>query len=391
LEKEEKVIGLSKALMNTIPSILMKISNQLDELEKNNKQENNVAVLWDVENVNPGNDVSFIEGLKEHLNQFGRITIAQAFADWNRKNISQLAPLLSEHHFELIHIPASRKNSADMSLITYGIEIALQYPMIKNFVLITGDSDFRPLVKSLRRNGKKIMIICNVNTAKEDFLILADEFKDFRTLRPGGTTSIDEEENKTIESITLEKESKEKSIPEMVPFPSEALQEKRISAFNLLTEAINEMKQENIQPGIGLAKVRVLMLNPFFDEKLLGYSNWSNFINAAKEAGIIQISGVDQGLILDITPQVKEKTDQEKAFDMLLDVLKTHDEGNITKYHNQAFIAEELYKKPKFKKLKEKLGFKKFKDFIQAAEVRKLIETEVDGLTHSIRRIIKEK
>jgi len=60
-------------------------------------------------------------------------------------------------------------------------------------------------------------------------------------------------------------------------------------------------------------------------------------------------------------------------------------------YHNQVFIAEELYKKPKFKKLKEKLGFKKFKDFIQAAEVRKLIETEVDGLTHSIRRIIKEK
>jgi len=132
------------------------------------------------------------------------------------------------------------------------------------------------------------------------------------------------------------------------------------------------------------------MLNPDFEEKELGFSNWSSFINAAHEAGVIQISGEGEGLILDAIYQEKQKTDQEKAFEFLLKILEENDEGTKAKFHNQATIADKLYKKPRFLELKEKLGFKKFKDFIQAAEVRKLVETKVEGLTHSIRRITKE-
>lgn len=365
---------------------LTRISEQLEQIEKSSRAEEGLAVLWDVENVNPGNDVSFIEGFSDYVSQFGRLTVAQAFADWTRRPIKGLSRLLSEHHFELIHIPAARKNSADISLITYGIELALQHPDLKTFVLVTGDSDFRPLVKSLRRNGKRVIVICDMKTARADFLILADEYRDYRTLRPGGSTPRDREEIEEEIKETRKREEKER--PEKTAEEeTKALQEKRKNAYNLLTEAITKMKDEDIKPGIGLAKVRVQMLNPNFEEKELGFSSWSNFINAAQEEGFITVTGKGEGLILDVAKQKKEKTDQEKAFEMLLKVLKKHDKGEKPQYHNQAIIAEELYKMPEFSRIKEKLGYRKFKDFIQAAEVRKLVETEVDGLTHSIRRI----
>ena len=382
----EKVIGLSKSTLNSIPKFLDRISEQLEKIDKNIQMENDIAVLWDVENVNPGNDVTFIEGFLEYLSQFGRFTIGHAFADWTRKNVSPISIILGEHHFELIHVPAAKKNSADMSLITYGIELALQYPSIGIFVLVTGDSDFRPLVKSLRRIGKRILIVCDVNTARPDFLILADDFIDYRTLRPGGTTPTESQDVK-------DEESKEQPIEELNDKQDLVIEvktqkqiaEQRNNAFNLLVEAISQMKMEGLKPGIGLVKVRLLMLNPDFSEKDLAFSNWSDFINSAQESGVIQVSGVGAGLLLDVIQSSKEKTDQEKAFEILLEVLKKYDDDK-PKYHNQAFIAEELYKNSRFMKLKKKLGFKKFKDFIQAAEVRKLVKTKVDGLTHEIKR-----
>jgi hypothetical protein len=381
---------LSEKNNGQITDILEKLSEQLNRMENEETIEDELAILWDVENVNPGNDASFIEGFSEYISQFGRQTVAQAFANWARKPIEGLSHLLSEHHFELIHVPAARKNSADMSLITYGIELALQYPHLKTFVLVTGDSDFRPLVKSLRRNGKKIIIICDMKTARADFLILADEFIDYRTLRTGNSTKKDhkdeekKKEEKGQKKTTKEKERKKKKQEKKIR------EEKRGNAYNLLTEAITEMKEEKLKPSMGLVKVRLLMLNPNFNEKELGFPNWSSFVNKAKEEGYIQISKEGGGLILDVAHKKRTKTDQEKAFEMLLDVLKNNDEGLKPKFHNQSIIAEELYKKSEFDELKKKLGFKKFKDFVQAAEVRELVETEVDGLTHSIRRIKKK-
>jgi len=379
---------LSKSTLNSIPVFLERISEQLEKIEKNNQMENDIAILWDVENVNPGNDVTFIEGFLDYLSQYGRFTIGQAFADWTRRSVSPISNILGEHHFELIHVPAAKKNSADMSLIAYGIELALQYPSIGIFVLVTGDSDFRPLVKSLRRIGKKILIICDVNTARPDFLILADDFKDYRTLRSGGSTPNESEEinDESIEEqINEELIEKQEIISEVKT--QEQLIEQKNNAYNLLVEAINQMKKEGLKPGIGLVKVRLLMLNPDFNEKGLGFSNWSDFINSAQTNGIIQATGEGIGLLLDVIQSTKEKTDQDIAFEMLLEVLMKYDGDEKPKYHNQANIAEELYKEPEFMKLKEKLGFKKFKDFIQAAEVRKLVETKVEGLTHEIKRI----
>lgn len=367
---------------------LSRITEQMDRVTRTNQLENNIAVLWDVENVNPSADSLFLEGFLEYISHFGRLTIAQAFADWTRRHIKKMAVLLSDNHFELIHIPAARKNSSDISLITHGIELALQYQNLETFILVTGDADFRPLILSLRRNGKKIHIVCDVQNASEDLLILADSFKDYRALRPGGTTDKDDEEEKREKREKGKIAGKEKAAT--AERAQTTLEERRKVAFDMLVEAIKSM--EEVKPGLGLVKVRLKMLNPNFDEQKLGYSSWSNFVDAAVKRGKIKVEGKGESKILGV-PSSKEKrkelSDQEKIFALLKEVLRELDEKGEPKYHNFSVVAEELYKKPSFSKLKNKLGYKKFKEFIQAAEVRKLVETQVDGLNYSVRRRIK--
>ncbi|MBD3191030.1 MAG: NYN domain-containing protein [Candidatus Heimdallarchaeota archaeon] len=363
------------------------ISEKMSQLIKGNQLEENIAVLWDVENVNPGTDSLFIEGFLEFINKFGRLTVAQAFADWNRRHLKKLANLLSERRFELIHVPRARKNSSDISLVTHGMELALQYHNLQTFILLTGDADFRPLILSLRRSGKKIHIVCDVQNASESLLILADSFIDYRELRPGGSTEKDIEEEDQLEEKkekTIEKE--EKAIAKS---KRSKLKERREIAFDLLVEAIKRMKDDKLKPGFGLVKVRLSMLNPNFNEKKLGYSSWSDFVNAAINARRIKVEGKRGEEILDIIPseKTKEMSEQEKAFNILLKILERLDKNKEPKYHNFANVAEELYKEPNFNELKEKLGYKQFKEFIQAAEVRKLVETEVEGLVYRVKRI----
>ena len=86
----------------------------------------------------------------------------------------------------MIHIPYNKKqkNSADMALSTHAIELIYMYPHIKKIILVTGDADFRPLLQSLRKHGIETIIICDSQSASEDLLLLADDYKDFRDLIP---------------------------------------------------------------------------------------------------------------------------------------------------------------------------------------------------------------
>ncbi len=132
--------------------------------------EDKVAILWDIENVTPSANSQFLEGLKEYTEHLGKLTVCRVYGDWTKGYLGRLSRQLSENGFELIHIPVARKNSADISLITNAVELIYQYPHITKIVLITGDADFRPLLYTLRRNGKSVHIICNSSNASEELL-----------------------------------------------------------------------------------------------------------------------------------------------------------------------------------------------------------------------------
>ncbi|WP_051408993.1 NYN domain-containing protein [Syntrophorhabdus aromaticivorans] len=240
---------------------------------------NSVAILWDMENVNPGSDSLFLEGLLEYAEAKGRVVAARAYGNWNHSGLSKIAPSLTRRYFYLVHIPKGQKNSSDMVMVSDTMEIIRIHDHIDTFILVTGDSDFRFLVLALRRAGKIVHIVCNTRNASEDLLALADSYVDYRELVPGGN---DEESG-----VRPHRAAEDKTAPEKTPTPAMTEED----WFQVLAEAAELMLNKKIQPGIGSLKIRTKMLNANFNEKKLGFSHWSEFVAAAVKAGFVTIEG----------------------------------------------------------------------------------------------------
>ncbi len=335
---------------------------------------NNVAILWDLENVNPGSDSLFLEGLNEFAESKGRIATARAYGNWTNPGFAKLAPSLTRRYFYLVHIPKGRKNSSDMVLVSDTLEIMRIHDHINTYILVTGDSDFRFLVLALRRAGKTVHIVCNTQNASEDLLALADSYVDYRELVPGG---IDEESGEKPVHVAESKPAPGKS---EAPAQSMSIED----WFLTLAEAADLMLKKNVNPGIGSVKIRMKMLNANFNEKKFGFSRWSEFVAAAVKAGYVKIEGKGPEALVYPVPRVLEKEGPlQQAFKVLVEVLSDLDKNKAQTYHSYRSVNSKLIER---KVYFNQLGFAQFKEFIQAAESRGLVESRVEGLKHSVKK-----
>jgi hypothetical protein len=332
----------------------------------------NIAILWDLENVNPGTDSLFVEGLIEYAEAKGRIVAARAYGNWTTPSFAKLAPSLVRRYFYLVHIPKGRKNSSDMLLTSDTMEILRIHDHIDTFILVTGDSDFRFLVLSLRRAGKIIHIVCNTQNASEDLLGLADSYADYRELVPGG---VDEESTDKSNVVVEEKSPQTKmSVPSLT----------QEDWFQILAEAADLMLKKKTSPGLGSVKIRMKMLNPNFNEKKLNFSHWSGFVSAAVKAGYVTIEGKgSEALVYPVQEKLSRTGPQQAAFRILLEVLTELDKGGKSSYHSYRTVNGKLIER---KIYFNDLGFTQFKEFIQAAEGRELVISKAEGLKHAVKR-----
>ena len=142
----------------------------------------NLALFCDFENIALGvRDARYdkfdISRVLERLLVKGSIVVKKAYCDWERYKEFKAAM----HHagFELIEIPhvkQSGKNSADIRMVVDALDLCYTKPHVDTFVIISGDSDFSPLVSKLRENNKDV-IGCGVKNSTSDLLIAnCDEF-----------------------------------------------------------------------------------------------------------------------------------------------------------------------------------------------------------------------
>jgi uncharacterized protein (TIGR00288 family) len=143
---------------------------------------NNMAVFCDFENVALGvRDARYskfdIDKVLERLLLKGSIVVKKAYCDWER--YKEFKAPMHEASFELIEIPHVRmsgKNSADIRLVVDALDLCYTKEHVDTFVIVSGDSDFSPLVSKLRENAK-IVIGVGVKSSTSDLLIAnCDEF-----------------------------------------------------------------------------------------------------------------------------------------------------------------------------------------------------------------------
>jgi len=143
---------------------------------------NNMAVFCDFENVALGvRDARYakfdIGKVLEKLLLKGSIVVKKAYCDWER--YKEFKAPMHEASFELIEIPHVRmsgKNSADIRMVVDALDLCYTKSHVDTFVIVSGDSDFSPLVSKLRENNK-LVIGVGVKSSTSDLLIAnCDEF-----------------------------------------------------------------------------------------------------------------------------------------------------------------------------------------------------------------------
>ena len=143
---------------------------------------NNMAVFCDFENVALGvRDAKYakfdIGKVLEKLLLKGSIVVKKAYCDWER--YKEFKGPMHEASFELIEIPHVRmsgKNSADIRMVVDALDLCYTKSHVDTFVIVSGDSDFSPLVSKLRENNK-LVIGVGVKSSTSDLLIAnCDEF-----------------------------------------------------------------------------------------------------------------------------------------------------------------------------------------------------------------------
>ncbi len=126
-------------------------------------------------------DIGVLFGLAE---EYGRVVVARAYADWRIKEMNQFQFDLYNQGVDLIHVLAKRlKNAVDVKLAVDAVEAIWEMPQIRTFVLVSGDRDFIHVLKALRRHGKTVVGVAPDNAVSPDFASLCDRFVSYGALR----------------------------------------------------------------------------------------------------------------------------------------------------------------------------------------------------------------
>jgi len=203
----------------------------------------NLAVFCDFENVALGvRDAKYskfdIDRVLERLLLKGSIVVKKAYCDWER--YKEFKSPMHEASFEMIEIPHLRmsgKNSADIRLVVDALDLCYTKSHVDTFVIVSGDSDFSPLVSKLRENNKTVIGV-GVKSSTSDLLIAnCDEFIFYDDL-------VRQQEKKRQRSRRKSAKTATSDAPKAAARPDE---ERRQEAFDLVLDTIEALAEERDQ------------------------------------------------------------------------------------------------------------------------------------------------
>ncbi len=151
-------------------------------MSRNTSDTQNMALFCDFENVALGvKDARYehfdISKILERLLLKGSIVVKKAYCDWERyKDFKSSMHQASFEMIEIPHLRMSGKNSADIRMVVDALDLCYTKAHVDTFVIISGDSDFSPLVSKLRENNKTVIGVGVKNSTSDLLIANCDEF-----------------------------------------------------------------------------------------------------------------------------------------------------------------------------------------------------------------------
>ena len=270
----------------------------------------NMALFCDFENVALGvRDAKYdkfdIGKVLERLLVKGSIVVKKAYCDWER--YKAFKSVMHEAAFELIEIPHVRqsgKNSADIRMVVDALDLCYTKAHVDTFVIISGDSDFSPLVSKLRENNKAVIGV-GVKQSSSDLLISnCDEFIYYDDLvreekaKAKRTPRRKPQPKTTPKAVIAEDESKASDEPkaaEELRLDEEAKPEredKSTQAIDLVMSTLDALvaeRGEDEKIWGSMIKQTLKRRNPGFNESYYGFKSFNSLLELAAARGLIAL------------------------------------------------------------------------------------------------------
>lgn len=297
----------------------------------------NIAVFCDFENVAIGIKEAHypdfrIRPILERMLLKGSIVVKKAYCDWDR--YKEYKRDMHEAAFELIEIPHVRqsgKNSADIRMVVDALDLCYTKAHIDAFVIISGDSDFSPLISKLKENGKSVIGIGVRGSASSLLIGNCDEFIFYEDLvqkkplptatrKPSAAAKTDQKPA-ALPAKDAEKparQTRRRSRPAgadagpaetsgpVANLPEPSADEKKSLAIDIVVSTLERLMADRGGEGsisASLVKSTIKRIHPGFSESEYGYGAFGKILDDAHRKGALIVERKEGGAVMVSLPQ----------------------------------------------------------------------------------------
>ena len=288
-----------------------------------NRDVQNMALFCDFENVALGvRDARYsdfdIRKVLERLLVKGDIVVKKAYCDWER--YKDFKKSMHEAAFELIEIPHVRqsgKNSADIRMVVDALDLCYTKAHVDAFVIISGDSDFSPLVSKLRENNKTVIGV-GVRSSTSDLLVNnCDEFIFYDDLvkaeearkkasakkqAEAATKKTGEAGARKLKDPVARKPDEKRSAIDDLPAADIHDDARRMEAIEMVVDTVEALLSEKDLNEVHASNVKNALKRrrPDFVESAFGYKAFGKILEDAEKRGLLEIHRVGQAVAVSL-------------------------------------------------------------------------------------------
>jgi len=267
----------------------------------------NLALFCDFENVALGvREARYaqfdINKVLERLLLKGSIVVKKAYCDWER--YKEFRAAMHYASFELIEVPhvsQSGKNSADIRMVVDALDLCYTKSHVDTFVIISGDSDFSPLVSKLRENNKAVIGVGVKSSTSQLLIANCDEFIYYDDLvrvqkartapqKKPDAKPAENKESKAAQTAAPSDAKPAKAAKAQKAAKSEA--DKKQEAFDLVLETVEALiseRGEDEKVWGSMVKQALKRRNPGFNESYYGFKSFNALLEEAAKRGLITL------------------------------------------------------------------------------------------------------
>ncbi|MEA4928882.1 MAG: NYN domain-containing protein [Candidatus Limiplasma sp.] len=314
------------------------------------------ALFVDLENC--GAKVATLLSVLEKVKIRGDILLGKVYGYTDQ--YSDLKEVLLSNTFTVVpslRYGISQKNNADILLVIDALEVAYTNPLINSFCIVSGDSDYTPLVGRLKSMGKFVLGISRSEAASNIFINACNEFQFLENV--GGRIRKPEDKKKTAAS------------------EKEPLDEQEL---NKLIESILDEQTDQDELYASELKGILLRLRPDFNERAFGCATFLKLLDKlAHKYGNLRIRNDNFNVMVSLGQPAKDSAPQltkDNWKDAFRDQLQRYKDGGFDRINPSILKADVQAAYPDFSE--RALGFKRFSDVLKALEKDQLLTVEMD-------------